>query len=100
MGQRTEFTFEVEETVVLRQGGKIARDSCPRCQLEVDLVSPDVLSLITCASEREIFRLVEAGKVYFVETDRLVVCVRCFSGSVFKQPISETKRRLKTNHRY
>ena len=86
MGQKTEFTFEVEETVVLRQGGKIVVDFCPRCGIDADLVSPDVLSLITGSSEREIFRLIEAGQLYFVETERLVVCVRCFSGTVNRQP--------------
>ena len=75
-------TFEVEETIVLKQGGKISRQDCPECQETVDLLSPDVLALITGTSEREIFRLVESGSVFFVESGRLVVCPECYRRSV------------------
>jgi hypothetical protein len=78
MGQKTEFTFELEETYTLKQGGKIVLGYCPKCEIEVELVSPDVLALAVRASEREIFRLVEAGRVYFQESDRLVVCPICY----------------------
>jgi hypothetical protein len=78
VSQKTELKFEVEETVVLRQGGKIARDYCPKCCQAVDMVSPDVLALVMGASEREIFRLVEAGMIYFVEADRLMICNCCY----------------------
>lgn len=43
------------------------------------MLSPDVLSLVTGASERDIFRLVEVGSIYFEESDRLVVCPACYS---------------------
>ena len=78
MGQKTEFTFELEERYTLKQGGKIVLGHCPKCEIEVELVSPDVLALAVGASEREIFRLVEAGKVYFEESDRLIVCPLCY----------------------
>jgi hypothetical protein len=78
MTQRAEFTFEIEETVVLKQGGCCITEYCPRCREMVDMVSPDVLSLITGVSEREIFRLVEAGAIHFVETSRVVACPSCY----------------------
>ena len=78
MTQKAEITFEVEETVVLKQGGKIMRFFCPRCRETVDMVSPDVLALITGASEREIFRLLETEMIYFQESDRVVVCPNCY----------------------
>ena len=81
MGQKTEFTFELEETYTLKQGGKIVPGYCPKCEIEVEMVSPDVLALAVGASEREIFRLVEAGKVYFQESDRLIVCPICYRTS-------------------
>lgn len=78
MTQKAEITFEVEETIVLKQGGKLQRDLCPRCGITVDMLSPDVLSLVSGATEREIFRLVETDAIYFVETGRLVACPSCF----------------------
>lgn len=77
MTQKAELTFEIEETVVLKQGGYFITEYCPRCQELVDMVSPDVLSLVTGASEREIFRLVEAGAIYFVEVKGIVACLGC-----------------------
>lgn len=78
MSQKAQIKLEVEETVVLKQGGKILRDDCPKCGQNVDLVSPDVLALVLGASEREIFRLVESGAIHFVEAERLVVCPDCY----------------------
>ncbi len=77
MTQKAEFTFEIEETVVLKQGGYFITEYCPRCRKMVDMVSPEVLSLVTGASEREIFRLVEAEAIYFVEVKRIVACLGC-----------------------
>ena len=78
MSQKAQFKFEVEETVVLKQGGKILREHCPYCSQVVDMVSPDVLRLVMGASEREIFRLVESGSIHFIEAERLVVCNICY----------------------
>lgn len=78
MSQKTELKFEVEETVLLKQGGKIAREYCPQCRREVDMVSPEVLALVMGASEREVFRLVESGSLPFLEAERLVVCADCY----------------------
>lgn len=82
MTQQAQITFEVEETTVLRQGGKLITEFCPRCAKAVEMLSPDVLSLITGASEREIFRLVEGGMIHFAENDRLVVCPTCFKSLI------------------
>ena len=78
MTQRVELTLEIEETVVLKQGGYFVTEYCPRCREMVDMVSPDVLSLISGVSEREIFRLVEAGAIHFLEAARIVACPSCY----------------------
>ena len=78
MTSKAVITFEIEETIVLKQGGKISRQDCPRCLETVDMLSPDALALVTGASEREIFRLVENGSIYFMEWGRLVVCPGCY----------------------
>lgn len=78
MTQRAEFTFEIEETVVLKQGGFLINEYCPRCMEKVDMLSPEVLALTNGASEREIFRLMEAGAIHFVEAARVVACPSCY----------------------
>lgn len=100
MSQKTEIKFEVEETVVLKQGGKILRDYCPQCGLIVDMVSPDVLALVVGASEREIFRLVERGAIYFIESDRVIVCPACYHRSLLPNQVDRTliSLRKKPNH--
>ena len=78
MSQKSVLKFEVEETVTIKQGGKLVTEFCPKCNKPTVMVSPDVLSLATGSSEREIFRSVERGDVYFVEDGRLYVCTGCF----------------------
>jgi hypothetical protein len=46
------------------------------------MVSPDILALISDTSEREIFRLIEAGTIFFDESDRVVVCPICYKRSI------------------
>lgn len=77
MGQKTEFTFEVEETITLKQGGKLVTEFCPKCGEMTEMVAPEVIALATRITEREIFRLIENGQVYFIENDRVYACTRC-----------------------
>jgi len=90
MKQNAEITYEIEETLVLRQGGKIATHFCPRCAEITEMVSPEILSLATGASEREIFRLVEGGIIHFVESGRLVICTSCYQRSLLVETIDQT----------
>jgi len=89
MKQRTEITFEVEETV-LSKPGKLFRGYCPRCESVTGMASPEVLALLTGSSEREIFRLVEAQKIHFIEADRIFGCVSCYRRSLGQVNTSET----------
>ena len=86
MHPKAELTFEIEETVVLKRGGYFITEYCPRCGEIVDMVSPDVLSLATGASEREIFRLMEQGKIHFNELGRVVACPSCYRRLLVDRP--------------
>jgi hypothetical protein len=77
MKQKVEIMFEVEETIVLRQGEQIGNEFCPRCQLVSAMIAPRAIAIFSGAKEREIFRLIEAGKIYFVEADGVRVCLSC-----------------------
>lgn len=78
MEQKAAITFELEETVVVRQGSRIIIDYCPRCQGDVDMISPNVLALLAGSGEREIFRLIEAGHIHFIEPGRVLACSGCY----------------------
>jgi hypothetical protein len=77
MKRKVEIMVEVEETVVLRQGGQIGCEFCPECRLVSAMMAPRAIAIISGAKEREIFRLIEAGEIYFVEADGVRVCLSC-----------------------
>jgi hypothetical protein len=77
MKQRVEIMFEVEETIVLRQGEQIGSEYCPHCRLVSAMVAPRAIAISSGAKEREIFRMIESGEIYFVEADGVRVCLSC-----------------------
>jgi hypothetical protein len=89
MTRKAEIVFEVEETVVVRRTGKIVAEYCPRCDQLVDMLSPDVLASIAGASEREIFRLLEAGVIHFVETEHVYACPKCYKRVLLESEVSK-----------
>lgn len=76
MKKVTEIIFEVEETLVVRQPETSFIAFCSDCEMPVEMISPRVCVELTDYTEREIFRLIEAGKIHFVETDKIFVCRR------------------------
>ncbi|MCI0387386.1 MAG: hypothetical protein MOB07_01270 [Acidobacteria bacterium] len=77
MKQKVEIMFEVEETIVLRQGEQIGNEFCPQCRLVSAMMAPRAIAIFSGPKEREIFRLIETGKIYFVEADGVRVCLSC-----------------------
>jgi hypothetical protein len=75
MKQKTEITFEVEETIVLHQSGQVFEAFCPFCNAPVKMAAPNTIAFLSGVSEREIFRLIEKGKIHFFETDRIFICL-------------------------
>jgi hypothetical protein len=69
--------FEVEETIVLRQGEQIGSEYCPQCRLDSVMVSPRAIAISSGAKEREIFRMIESGEIHFLEADGVRVCLSC-----------------------
>ena|SRR5688572_5214737 len=82
MKQKASVTFEQQETVVLKQSGSHRQEFCPRCDEESMFVTPEILAALTGSNEREIFRLIEAGEVYFVEEARILGCSGCYTRAV------------------
>lgn len=74
MKQKTEITFEVEETIILRQSGNRLEAFCPQCQAVIEMITPQTVAALGGLSEREIFRLIENGRLHFLEAERIFVC--------------------------
>jgi len=69
--------LEIEETIVLRRGERIGSEFCPQCRSVSAMMAPRAIAISSGAKEREIFRLIEAGEIYFVEADGVHVCLSC-----------------------
>ncbi|MGI8788498.1 MAG: hypothetical protein ACR2HG_12135 [Pyrinomonadaceae bacterium] len=75
MKQKTEIEIEFSETIAYSNRQEKFEAFCPQCKLLVEMTTPQVAAILTQSNEREIYRLVETGKVHFIETDRVLVCL-------------------------
>ena len=76
MRQKTEIEIEVSETVAYRPRREMREVFCPSCECLTQMATPLLAAVTAELTEREIFRLIEAGKVHFVETDGVFICMR------------------------
>ena len=70
-----DITFETEETVVLRQGSTISVAECSACGRAVLMATPQAAGFLSGRDERQVFRLIEAGTIHFVEGGCVLVCL-------------------------
>ncbi len=75
MTQCTQVMFEKEETVLLRRSAATMNEFCRFCGASSVMVTPEALTMISGVSEREIFRLIEAGEIHFYEGPKVYVCL-------------------------
>ena len=76
MTKKTEIEIELSETIAYSRRGERFEAYCTACEATVEMAAPQAAAILAHTTEREIFRLVEAGGVHFVETDRVFVCLR------------------------
>ena len=74
MKNQSEITFEIEETIVVRDGVP-AILFCERCMRKVPMSTPQTAALLSGMTEREIFRLLESELVHFSEGGRVLICL-------------------------
>jgi hypothetical protein len=79
MKQKTEIEIELKETVAYSRRSERFETFCPECKTLVEMAAPPVAAVLTQTTEREIYRLVETGKVHFIETDRVLICLNSFA---------------------
>ena len=76
MKQKTEIEIELNETIAYSRRSERFEAFCSECKSLVEMATPPVAAILRQTTEREIYRLVETGKVHFVETDRVLVCLQ------------------------
>ena len=79
MKQKTKIEIELSETVAYSKRRERFEAFCPQCKSLVEMAAPQVAAILHRSNEREIYRLVESGKVHFVETDRVLICLKSLS---------------------
>ena len=79
MKQKAEIIFEVEETIILRQSRNRLEAFCPQCQALVEMLTPQLAAAVSKTPIRGIFRLIESGRLHFMETDEIRVCLNSLS---------------------
>ena len=74
--KRTEVTIETERVLVVSRRNSSPVLWCERCAREVMMLTVDEAAMMAHATSRVIFRLAEAGRLHFVETQegRLLIC--------------------------
>jgi hypothetical protein len=73
---KTEINLEFQEAITIRTPGDLITE-CPGCGKEVRMVPANEAAIIVGSTAREIYRLVEAGSIHFIEDHAglLYVCL-------------------------
>ena len=75
MTGKTKIEIELSETIAYSKRREKFEAYCPGCESLVEMASPHISAILNGTTEREIFSLVEAGKIHFVETDGVLICL-------------------------
>ncbi|HSE98203.1 MAG TPA: hypothetical protein VLD57_08065 [Blastocatellia bacterium] len=74
--RKTEINLEIEEAIRIRTPNYLITE-CPRCRKQVRMVPANEAAIIAGSTARDIYRLVEAGSIHFIEDQAglLYVCL-------------------------
>ena len=90
--KRTEIRFEVEQTLVVRQRRAPIVVWCEWCREQVTMIRPEDATATAGLTPRAIYRLVEAGRLHFIETadGSLLICLNSIrQEAVWSEPPRE-----------
>jgi hypothetical protein len=76
MSKLKQIVFEVAERVVVRSGEFTTAGDCPFCGEKVAMGTPCTAAALYGVTEREIFRLIEAGNIHFTEIAQVMICLK------------------------
>lgn len=95
---RTEITVETHEVIVIRHRSNFAKPFCGKCGSQSVMLTLDEATALFGYSTRELCRLVEQGKIHFMETSRrmLLVCPESLVGLQKSANVGPTTWELKS----
>lgn len=75
--RRIEITAETWRLLVVRRPGALASLWCEQCGAHAAFLPADLAAAVTARTAREVYRLVEASEVHFVESadGSVLVCL-------------------------
>lgn len=76
--KRIEITLKVSQTLVIRNSLSQTVPWCSECAAATQMLTPDEAAVVSDTSTRAIYRLLESGRLHFVETENGLVLV-CFN---------------------
>ena len=76
--KQTKITIEKRRILLVRNAGSDFYENCPACGSLTEMLAAERAADFLNLTEREIFRLVEAGVLHFLETagGRLFICAQ------------------------
>ena len=90
MVNKTDIEIELNETVAYRRNNQRFESFCPGCKSLSEMASPESAAVLTEASEREIYRLVETAAIHFAESDHVLICLDSLRKYLAKGTLSPT----------
>jgi hypothetical protein len=66
---------EIDERIAVTNTEQQFEAYCSECKTMTDMATPKTAGILTATSEREVFRLIEAKEVHFIENAGILVCV-------------------------
>jgi len=76
MPRKTVIEIEFNETFAYVNRVEKVEVYCPMCEEKIEFVAPQIAAVTLNTTEREIYRLVESGRVHFLETSGVLVCMK------------------------
>lgn len=77
MDKKTQIEIELSETIAYSRRGERFEAYCQGCEALVEMATPHIAAILNHATEREIFAMIEAGKIHFIETETAVlICLK------------------------
>ncbi len=66
---------EIDERIAVTNEEQQFEAYCSGCKQMTVMATPKAAGLLTETSEREVFRMIEAKEIHFIENDRVLVCI-------------------------
>jgi hypothetical protein len=73
--KNTGIVIEIDERIAVKNAEQRFEAYCSECKKMTEMATPKTAGTLTEISEREVFRLIEAKQIHFIENTRVLVCI-------------------------